>query len=226
MLNVRNNMPLKQLYKGAKAKTILLTCGPWAGDKEWYKQDTLTFIKKTQWGPRIRRSHVVAEIGAERENCYDSNYKHLHVAIEFDSNDIRPFQLKFDLQKYMVENWSQYRDPEEQRKFNADIHRVPNDEPDMKGRTNYDHILLKYVTAPTKDKEVDQSLMTGDIACDTFRRLFTEEQWNYMCRLQQPSPIVSIGERMAKDYKFYKSVDPYYRRVFDLKYQGVIFWKK
>ena len=86
-------MPLKQLYKGAKAKAILVTAEPWF-DADSAKADAIKFFDD-HFPHNIIRRHCVAEIGTETNGAWDSGYKHIHLAIEF-VNRCKPAGKKYD----------------------------------------------------------------------------------------------------------------------------------
>ena len=213
-------MPLKEVYPGAKVTTALITCGPWCeGQDEFAKDDIIKFVD-TKYGAALKRRHAVAEHS-------DDGYKHIHCAIEFVERT-KCYSLKFDIQKHITNTWK--RDPTETRSPNCGLHLVPDTEPDKEGRSNYDHIAIKYMSDPTKDKTVDENITGGE------NRTAMPDWYNDYCRLLKVSSPLDhwnkdkqrmqpIGELMANDYKFYKKQDPYYQRLFDVYFRGHVKWR-
>lgn len=211
-------MPLKELFSGAHATAVLMTAGPWS-DRDAAKEDTLKWLDD-HFGAKMKRRHVVAEIS-------EDGYKHIHAAIEFVVRT-KCFGTKFKFRDHMVETWA--KDPKEERSFNCDLHIVPNTEPDMQGRTSYDHICLKYVTKPTKQKSVDEDIIGGDNAnampdwyvkfCEIMK--IEDPVKEYEAEKFRNLPI---GDRMARDYKFYKKQSDFWKRQFDKYYTGEVTWK-
>jgi hypothetical protein len=219
------NMPLAELYPGAKATAVMVTCGPWSEDHiDQQKQQVDDFIKEYFQGS-------VKQYLTAFEKSKDG-YKHIHIALEFVDR-IKPYSFGIFLRKKMLEHFA--RDPEETRQFNTKIHIVPKCEKDKNGYSNYQHILCKYLTDPTKNKEVDDAAKnTINTECMTYQWKYcidwiykgkrdALDEWNKMKKDTEP-----IWKLMCRDYKAYKRLTkdrPTRAKIFHEKFGDQIKWK-
>jgi len=227
-------MPLVKVYPKAEINATFLTCGPWS-DRNLARKNVLHFAQ-TYFKGMLKRSATVAEIS-------DNGYKHVHLAMEFVTKTQKVYKFKFALLEYIQSDdfplgiW----DPNETHKFNSDAYLIPRTEPDKQGRTNFDHIAIKYMSKPTKDKEVDEDMLqesNPNALPDWFAKMFDEQVITFNCGKKITIPQVmhgdiekkwngncGVGYAMSQDYKFYQKQSDYLKRHFDKYWTESILWK-
>lgn len=223
-------MPLVEVYPKSAITATLITAGPWF-ERDEARASALRFAQN-HFNEKLKRSAAVAEIS-------EDGYKHVHLALEFATRTEKVYAFKFLLLEHMRKTWK--TDPEDKRLFNVNAHLIPKTEPDMQGRSNFDHIAIKYMTKPTKDKAVDKDIisnvnkgaMSSDFCASYEPTIIKFESGKTIEIPPEKGDLnktwkdhhMTLGDRMATDYKFYKSQSEYTRRNFDKNFKGNIVWK-
>ena len=189
-----------------------ITCGPWdPKNKEWFKNDLTKWC--CQNFPNVSRITVGAELGSDRKGDWDAGYYHLHAAIQHKR--IRPFSLKFQLLKHMQDTW--HLADGETRHFNVDLHFVPVTEKGKEGYSNYEHVLVKYLRNPSKNKEVDDTVVSSDEL-----PFGIKGSWTHQCLMSEKA-FIKLDERkkrlflneaiIKRKMKCWWDVDPWIKKV-------------
>jgi hypothetical protein len=121
-------------------------------DKEKVRTDLLSFTKN-YWSTKLKRVFVAMEHS-------DDGYKHGHICMEYATRQTAIGVVHFanQLKTHMMSTWR--KDPEETRSYNTCAHYCPKSEP-RAGLSVFHTVLVKYVTDPSKSKEVDKNATDG-----------------------------------------------------------------
>lgn len=149
-------MPLTRCSHKGQYECIFTTVGPYRDDN---KDTVLTLVDTlvtSIYGQHLKRRMIAAEIG-------EGGYHHIHILLEFRSP-----QRWRNFQTALLNACRKWVNNTEPQKPNVGCYIVPRQEP-VNGKTNFDHIGVKYLSDPTKLKLTDDtaSVIESDIEWGT-----------------------------------------------------------